>query len=320
MRHKLRWMHRRALAVVVGAVCVVLLTGTALAGHETSGVKSYTGCLVTASGTLTKITEGNTPAAACTTGQVLAHFSGGDITKITAGSGVTVTPTGGNNGEVTIAVDAAHSLPQGCSITEFAMKSGSSSWICADHSSGTGLQLSTSIVSGEGEVEYAIGPSYRVKNTPDCPSGRFATGFDNDGEIQCAAPGSLSSFDVVQVGYPEGEQPIASDGVYHDLVSVTINANSAGTYLLTAKGSLESSGDADDFHEAQCAIRKNSTSVDQISILSDTLQDVRNSPWALTAVTTALSGDVLKLSCLADTEADGVSIEEARIVGVKIGS
>ena len=312
----MRWTTRRVVIVATLAFAVAgVVVGTSIAAFPSDNVKLYTGCL-TSGGTFVNVAEGNNPKSACDSPKQVVKLSGGDITKITAGTGVSVTPAAGDDGEVTVAVGAGYSLPQGCDTTEFPMKS-STSWICADHSPGTGTTLTKSIASGAGTISYGISSNYRVKNTPDCASGRFATGFDDDGDIQCAPPSALSSFNEPQVG---SSRPIDSDGAYHRLVSVTINANSAGTYLLIAKGSVVSSGDADDFHEADCAFRKNATDEDVIRILSDTLQDVRNSPFSLTAVATVASGDELAFSCLADTEADGVSIQDGRFVGVKIGS
>ena len=310
----MRWTTRRVVVVATLAFALAgVVVGTSIAAFPTDNVKLYTGCL-TAGGTFTNVAEGNNPKSACDSPKQVVKLSGGDITKITAGTGVTVTPAAGDNGEVAVAVSAGYSLPQGCDTFEFPMKTGTG-WICADHELGTGLQLGKSVP--DAEVRYSISQNYRVQNTPDCSSGQFATGFSDAGVIACGAPSALSSFNEPQVG---SSQPIDSDGAYHRLVSVTINANSAGTYLLIAKGSLVSSGDADDFHEADCAIRKNTTDQDVIRILSDTLQDVRNSPFSLTAVVTVASGDELAFSCLADSEADGVSIQNGRFVGVKIGS
>ena len=60
------------------AASVAALGGTALAGHQASGVKSYTGCLTPGEGPIIKIKEGNVPSSPCTGNQVQAHFSGGD--------------------------------------------------------------------------------------------------------------------------------------------------------------------------------------------------------------------------------------------------
>ena len=87
MTGRVRRMGSRMAALAVAAIGVVAIAGTALAGHQTSGVKSYTGCLVSGDGVLVKIKEGNVPRSACTGGQVEAHFSGGDITAITAQAG-----------------------------------------------------------------------------------------------------------------------------------------------------------------------------------------------------------------------------------------
>jgi hypothetical protein len=38
------------------------------------------------------------------------------------------------------------------------------------------------------------------------------------------------------------------------------------------------------------------------------------------AVVTVLSGDELQLSCSASSDADGVGLNEARIIGIRLGS
>ena len=167
----------KPLAFVVCALVVAITATTALAGHQTSGVKSYTGCLVSGDGVMIKIKEGNSPRSACAGGQVEAHFSGGDITKISVGSGLSL-PNGGDNGEVRIVLDATHSLPQNCTAGRVA-EWNCSAWVCGidndtTYTAGTGLDLSA------GDA-FSIEPAYRVKNTPDCSSGQFATGFDGEG-------------------------------------------------------------------------------------------------------------------------------------------
>jgi len=316
------WIRRRALAVAVTALGVVVIAGTALAGHQTSGVKSYTGCLVGGEGVIIKVKEGNAPRSACTGGQVEAHFSGGDITKISVGSGLSL-PNGGDNGEVRIELAAGQALPQGCADGRVAeWDSGTSRWICGidndtTYTDGTGLDLSAGNA-------FSISPDYRVKNTPDCSSGQFATGFDGDGDIGCAAPPAqgvqvwqmTKATDGFVVPLPKGE------GV--DLIIMPLPA---GTYLVTAVATVgDRSGTALGGEEAHvtCSLRNGAfQALPAIESTVDIGEELFDSGPEASAVVhgaiTLASADSIRFTCTGrhgdsePDEADGIVMTAMKV-------
>ena len=73
------------------ALLLAMVAVPALAGHQGSGVLSYTGC-INATHKLIKVAVGDAPSSACdpALGQIQAHVSGGDITSVTAGTGLNI--------------------------------------------------------------------------------------------------------------------------------------------------------------------------------------------------------------------------------------
>ena len=113
-------------AAVFTAVVALALGGTALAGHLVGDVASYTGC-VSSRGDLSKLQEGNTPLKPCSSGQVEVHLSGGDLTSVVAGTGLT---GGAESGAATLQIASGYALPQGCSQGQEARWSGSAWVVC----------------------------------------------------------------------------------------------------------------------------------------------------------------------------------------------
>ena len=293
------------LALASLAAGLMVVAGTAVAGHVGSDVTSYTGCLTVNGGTLTQIKEGNAPLTECGKNQVAAHFSGGDITSITAQSGGGLVG-GGSNGAVSV------SLRRDCDSGQVVKWNGSS-WACATdsnstYSAGTGLDLSGST--------FSVEPAYRVKNTPDCTSGQFATGFDTDGDIQCNAPAAatLQAFSGPQANFDTG-QGIPDDGAFHVMASVNVPA---GNYFVTAKGRIGSAGNVDDFSATECQIQSGAVVYDSMRWGSVTIDDNPSTTLALAGLGHS-DGGTIALACAADDGADGVELENGRLVVVKVG-
>lgn len=301
-------MVRKLSFVAAAALAALAAAAVAGAGHITSGVKSYTGCLVPNDGVIVKVKEGNAPKSACTGGQTEVHLSGGDITRITVTGALS---GGGDNGEVTIGLKPEFTLPSGCASGQVAKWNGTA-WACAadndtTYSAGTGLALSG--------TEFSIASDYRVKNTPDCGSGQFATGFSDAGTIQCTAPSaSLQALTNAQANYESGAG-LADDGTFHEFASVGV---SAGTYLVSAKGIIKSEGNVDDFSATECRIQNGATMVDSVRYGSVTIDDNPSTTFALTGVA-VVSGGTIALACAADEGADGVGLSHGRIAALRVG-
>ncbi len=113
------------VALVVAAAAVG--AGATLAAFPDSDVATFTGCLSDASGQIGEFSPGLSPRKACGPNQEQIHLGGGDITKVTAGTGLV---GGGDNGAVALGVDPAYQLPQNCSDGE-TPKQSSGTWTCA---------------------------------------------------------------------------------------------------------------------------------------------------------------------------------------------
>ncbi|HJR94925.1 MAG TPA: hypothetical protein VJ807_05765 [Gaiellaceae bacterium] len=308
---------------VVAALAALALAAVAGAGHQTSGVKSYTGCLVSGEGVLIKIKEGNAPRSACTGGQVEAHFSGGDITKISVGSGLSL-PNGGDNGEVRIELAASQALPQGCADGRVAeWDSGTSRWICGvdddtTYTAGTGLDLSAGNA-------LSIEPAYRLPNKACPTAGEFARGFDASGTIQCQAPApATAGVEVWQKIRPTdtvaGGVIVLPKGEGVDLIAMPLPA---GTFLVTAVAPLEDRGDDAEFNVI-CGLRNGAfghipVHASRVDISGESLEAAAVA--TVHGVVTLASADTVRFTCNSSSgDSDPEQAESATMTAIKVGT
>jgi hypothetical protein len=136
-----RWVAFAAIVLVVAGA------GAAYAAFPQTDVTSYAACLNTAGsagGQISQVAAGDTPLKPCGTNQKVIHLSGGDITEVKVQGGLT---GGGDNGTVTVGLDAAHSLPQSCDTGAVPKADDQGAWACGKdndttYSAGRGLTLS----------------------------------------------------------------------------------------------------------------------------------------------------------------------------------
>lgn len=307
---------RRGLVLAAAAVGVVLLAGVASAGPA-GDVKSFTGCLVAGDGVIVKVKEGNSPKSACTTGQTLARLSGGDITKISVTGALTLPdgPGTGESGDVTIGLKPEFTLPANCPTGRVAKWNGSA-WTCGmdndtTYTASTGLDLSGGA--------FSIQPAYRVKNSPDCAGGQFATGFDSDGVIDCEAP--TSSLAVYQTRRGDFVDIPKTDGT--NAVDILTLSLPAGKYLVDAAGTLgDDSGTCCGSQEVSAGCYLRDGAGNELSPRSDvdlSGESGPNGPQASMTISwgvTLSANGVVKLTCSTFDGSDVISDAHMTALGI----
>jgi hypothetical protein len=161
------------VGAVLGALVLAGAVRVAQAAYPSDSVAQYAGCLSTngSGGNIDRVAVGLTPTKPCSSNEVLVHLSGGTITQVTAGTGLT---GGGNNGFVTLGITPSFQLPQSnCSSGQFVASNGSGGWSCQSQKTYSGSDFALSNQS--------------------CGSGQFLTGIDASGVKQCAVDQTYSN-------------------------------------------------------------------------------------------------------------------------------
>lgn len=179
----MRTLLRRRMLLVAGLLVVAgAAAGGAVAAFPDTNVDTFTGC-VNSGGQIGAVANGSSPLKACGSNESVIHLSGGDITKVSAGSGLT---GGGDNGAVTLSLGSGFQLPQSCAAGKIPRWDGSA-WQCADqqtYTSGSGLDLNGN--------EFSVKSGYQLPQ--GCSSGQSAAS-NGDGTWKCEdSVGGLSAY------------------------------------------------------------------------------------------------------------------------------
>jgi hypothetical protein len=176
MRRRTR--KRNLLVAVVVAVPVACgIAGYAVAGQQAEAVPSYTGCLK--NGKLDSLALGDSPLVACGAGAVQVRLGGGDVTAVTAGTGLT---GGGDGGDLTVAADASilqERVTDGClgsrsNPTDASIGAihADGSVICNPDDTSAGTEVVSGFADGPGNVPSGETPQ-PVRQLP-LPKGKYA--------------------------------------------------------------------------------------------------------------------------------------------------
>lgn len=168
----------RQAGPVVAASCVVLLFGGsfAQAGHSAGTIEDYTGCLKDDGGMITSVKRGSSPDKPCPPGYSQIHVSGGDISEVVAGTGLT---GGSQNGKATLSLASSFVLPQSCADGLVAQWNATAEeWGCfnATYTAGTGLGLTSN--------QFSIGSTYQLPQA--CAAAQVAKRNPTTGAWECA--------------------------------------------------------------------------------------------------------------------------------------
>jgi len=227
------------VAISVAAIAAAAPASARAAGPQApAAVDTYTGCLSRLS-VIVQVAVGDTPAnPPCRdAGAQIVHFAGGDLTSLTAGTGLT---GGGVNGDLSIALAPSFRLPQTCAANQGTTWNGSA-WACASLTSQAVFDSLVSLLGTPGTINQGSNPVHWTK-LKGVPAG-LADGTDDVGPAYSAGFGLLlagTQFNVepgqvqrrVVDGCAEGSsiRAIAQDG------SVTCQPDSGGTAYSAGEG------------------------------------------------------------------------------------
>jgi hypothetical protein len=193
-------MSSKLLSVCFGlGVLATVVAALVSAPRASAAVPTYTGCLNRVN-LIVQVAVGDAPATPpCRdAGAVIVHFSAGDLTSLTAGTGLT---GGGANGDVSVALAPGFRLPQACAANQGTTWNGSA-WVCASLTSQAAFDSLVSLLGTPGTINQDSNPVHWTK-LKGVPAG-FADGTDDVGPSYSAGfglnlSGTTFSVDPAQV-------------------------------------------------------------------------------------------------------------------------
>src|SRR5215207_2526192 len=219
----LRTRTGRAMAVA-GLLVLGLAIGAGVVVAQQTSLTTYTGCLTMSGGTISLVAPGSSPLKPCGPGSVQIRLSGGDITSVNPGTGLT---GGGTEGDVSLSVAPSYQLPQTCASGAITTWNGTT-WGCGTdtnttYSAGTGLDLNG--------TTFSVEPTYRLPQ--GCASNEIAK--VSSGFWTCAADqiGTSTLPGVFYTSYPDNTDFgfLPGNAQEHPIISLAVPA---GNYLVQA--------------------------------------------------------------------------------------